>query len=78
MSNKIKGRVHDEHSALQCLNRKKGIQVVDRIIYVNKDSQDCGNKTWGIIDYLTHYCGYFPQWKDKEVKGSMIKRPLVQ
>jgi len=77
MSIKIKGRVHDEYSAINSLNRKKGVQVVDRTIYVNKDSE-CGNKTWGIIDYLTHYCGYFAQWKDREVKGAMIQRVLVQ
>ena len=75
---KIKGRVHDEISALQSLNRKKSISIVNKTIFVDKDNIDCGNKTWGIIDYLTHYCGYFAQWKDREVKSSMINRRLNQ
>jgi len=78
MSNKVKGREHNEHQAVHSLSKKKGVQVVDRTIFVTKEGHDCGNKTWGVIDYLTHYCGYFAQWKDKETKGNMIKRSLVQ
>lgn len=74
---KIKGREHTEHSAVNCLNRKKGVQIQDKTIFIAKEQNEVGNKSWGMIDYLIHYCGYFAQWKDKESKGNMIKRPLV-
>ena len=75
--NKIKGREHTEHEAVNSLARKKGIQIQDKYIFVNSE-HECGNKSWGMIDFLTHYCGYFAQWRNKESKGNMINRRLAQ
>jgi hypothetical protein len=73
----MKGRKLEEHLAVSCLNRKKGVQITDKYIFVQTE-HECGNKSWGMIDYLTHYCGYFAQWRTKENKGAMIHRNLVQ
>lgn len=48
---------HDEAKDLRLVSR------IGRIDYSNKTIQApksaiIGNKTWGRIDYLTHYCGW--------------------
>ena len=52
---------YDETSVLRSLARRKGVNVnySSKIIQVWKDATDVGNSTWGKIDYLTHYCGWF-------------------
>lgn len=52
---------HDENQDVQVLGRKFKIDTVKKIINASH-SQLIGNKTWGRIDYLTHYCGYTLVW----------------
>ena len=52
---------YDETSVLRNLARRKGI-VIDystKVIKVSNNATDVGNSTWGKIDYLTNYCGWF-------------------
>lgn len=54
-------RTYDEVSVVAKLSKKRAI-TIDRgqkIIKVDFESADVvGNKSWGKIDYLCHYCGY--------------------
>lgn len=54
---------HDENQDVQILGRKFKINTVQKIINASH-SQIIGNKSWGRIDYLTHYCGYTLVWGD--------------
>lgn len=56
-----KKKSYDETSVLRNLARRKGItfDYSQKIINVHSEATDVGNSTWGKIDYLTHYCGWF-------------------
>ena len=52
---------YDEISVLRNLARRKGV-IIDysaKIIKVSNNATDVGNSTWGKIDFLTNYCGWF-------------------
>ena len=52
---------HDENKDLRLVSRIARIDYSDKIIKANKTAI-IGNKTWGRIDYLTHYCGWHFIW----------------
>jgi hypothetical protein len=45
-------RYLDLSLALSKLKAKTGVRVEGNYIYVLRSQTDCGNKTWGVIDYL--------------------------
>lgn len=48
---------HDENKDLRLLSRICKIDFADKTISASK-SAIIGNKSWGRIDFLTHYCGW--------------------
>ena len=62
-----KKKSYDETSVIRNISRRKGINInySSKVIEVHKDATDVGNSTWGKIDYLTHYCGWFVSVQDK-------------
>lgn len=55
---------HDENKDLRL------VSIIAKIDYSNKTIQApksaiIGNKTWGRIDYLTHYCGWTFIWNNE-------------
>lgn len=51
------GKKHDENKDVRLVSRIAKVSIYDKTIRVSK-SQPIGIKTWGRIDFLTHYCGY--------------------
>ena len=68
---------HEEGLILQSLRRKKDILISDAIYVLSNDSpfkaHDLGNKSWGKIDYLVNYCGYFINFVKKFPKYDQFK-----
>ncbi len=54
---------HDENQDVQVLNKKFKVNPVQKLIHASH-SLIIGNKSWGRIDFLTHYCGYTLVWGD--------------
>lgn len=54
-------RHYDEASVIKSLNKKGGVSIntVDKVVSVQINNSTIGNGSWGKIDYLCHYCGYF-------------------
>lgn len=48
---------HDENKDLRLISRIARIDYATKTIEASK-STTIGNKSWGRIDYLTHYCGW--------------------
>ena len=54
---------HDENKDVQLLSKVAKIDRSNRIIVIPSNTL-IGNKRWGRIDFLTHYCGYHLVRKD--------------
>lgn len=54
---------HDENKDLRLVSRIAKIDYSNKTIQAPK-SAIIGNKTWGRIDYLTHYCGWTFIWNN--------------
>lgn len=52
---------HDENQDIRILSKRFKINVGLKTIDATK-GQLIGNKTWGRLDYLCHYCGYVIVW----------------
>lgn len=52
---------HDENQDIRILSKRFKISEGRKTIYATK-GQVIGNKTWGRLDYLCHYCGYTLVW----------------
>ena len=67
-------KTYDEISVIKALNKKRDVKVSqhDKKIEVTINTTDCGNGTWGKIDYLVHYCGYVQLWV--EPKGINVTK----
>lgn len=53
-------RKYDEASVVRILKKNKGVRVnSNNVIEVLTTSPAVGIGTWGKIDYLVNYCGYF-------------------
>ena len=54
---------YDEMSVVRALSKNPDVSVVNRsggkCIEIVKNSQYCGNGTWGKIDFLVNHCGYY-------------------
>lgn len=55
------GRKHSEDSVLRSLRKNPDVKVnpVSKSVEVNANGTMVGNKTWGKLDFLANYCGYF-------------------
>ena len=53
---------HNEADAVSQLRKKHDILSIEnrsiKMLIGDKAVNDIGNKSWGKIDYLIHYCGY--------------------
>lgn len=56
-------KLHDENKDLRLVSRKAKIDYANKTISAPKSAL-IGNKTWGRIDYLTKYCGWFFIWNN--------------
>lgn len=54
---------HDENKDLRLVSRIAKIDYINRTIQSPR-SAIIGNKTWGRIDFLTHYCGWTFIWNN--------------
>lgn len=54
---------HDENKDIRLVSRIAKIDYSYKTIQAPK-SAIIGNKTWGRIDYLTHYCGWTFIWNN--------------
>ena len=57
---------HDENKDLHLVSRIAKIDYSDKTIQAPK-SAIIGNKTWGRIDYLCHYCGWTFIWNNSVI-----------
>lgn len=57
---------HDENKDLRLVSRIAKIDYSNKTIQASK-SAIIGNKTWGRIDYLCHYCGWIFIWNNSVV-----------
>lgn len=57
---------HDENKDLRLVSRIAKIDYSNKTIQTPK-SAIIGNKTWGRIDYLCHYCGWTFIWNNSVV-----------
>lgn len=64
----MRKKTYDEVSVVKALNKKRDVKVsqYDKKIEVTIGTTDCGNGTWGKIDYLVHYCGYVQLWVEQK------------
>lgn len=64
---------HDENKDLRLVSRIAKIDYSNKTIQAPK-SAIIGNKTWGRIDFLTHYCGWTFIWNNEvRVSGCNIR-----
>lgn len=53
---------YDEMSVVRALSKNPDVRITNhgnlKVVEVVKNSQWCGNSTWGKIDFLTNHCGY--------------------
>lgn len=62
-------KFHDENKDIRLVSRIAKIEYYNKTIQAPK-SATIGNKTWGRIDYLTHYCGWTFIWNnDVRISG---------
>lgn len=54
---------HDENKDLRLISRIAKVNYADKTIQASKDTV-IGIRTWGRIDYLTHYCGWTFIWNN--------------
>lgn len=52
---------YNENSVVRSLYRNPDVKIntSSKTIEVNRNATHCGNGSWGKIDFLTNYCGYF-------------------
>lgn len=55
--------VHDEAKDVRLLSKVCKINPATKVITINR-SQIIGNKRWGRLDFLCHYCGYRVVYND--------------
>lgn len=64
---------HDENKDLRLVSRIAKIDYSNKTIQAPK-SAIIGNKTWGRLDYLTHYCGWTFIWNNEvRISGSNMR-----
>lgn len=66
---------HDESKDLRLISRIARVNLSDKTIRASK-SAIIGNKSWGRIDFLTHYCGWHFVWDNSAGVGGY--KPKVE
>ena len=65
-------KLHDENKDLRLISRIAKVDYHDKTIQAPK-SAIIGNKSWGRIDFLRHYCGWTFIWNnDVHITGRYI------
>lgn len=64
-------KLHDENKDLRLIGRIAKIDYSNKTIQASKNTI-IGNKSWGRIDYLTHYCGWHFVWNNDVVVNKNI------
>lgn len=54
---------HDENKDLRLISRVAKVDYANKTIEASKTA-NIGNKSWGRIDYLCHYCGWTFIWNN--------------
>ena len=57
---------HDERRDADILSRKCKVDYASKTIVASHSTQ-LGNKSWGRIDFLTHYCGWIFMYGNTEI-----------
>jgi len=65
--------VHDENKDVRLLSKIAKINQGTKSIIVKRD-QVIGNKRWGRIDFLCHYCGYHLVREDGVVATTVVEK----
>ena len=67
------GKSHDENKDLRLVSKVAKIDYSDKTIQAPK-SAVIGIRTWGRIDYLTHYCSWTFIWNNEvRISGSNMR-----
>lgn len=64
--------VHDENKDVRLLSKIARINQGNKSIIIRRD-QVIGNKRWGRIDFLCHYCGYHLVREDGVVSTVIVE-----
>ncbi len=72
----MRKKTYDEVSVVKALNKKRDVKVYyyDKRIEVTIGTTECGNGTWGKIDYLVHYCGYVQLWVKQQANAANVEK----
>lgn len=62
---------HDENKDVRLVSARCKVNAYDKSIEATKGTI-IGNRLWGRIDYLCHYCGYRFYWVSNPVKASIV------
>lgn len=65
--------IHDENKDVRLLSKIAKINQGTKSIIIRRD-QIVGNKRWGRIDFLCHYCGYHLVREDGVVATTVVER----
>lgn len=65
--------IHDENKDVRLLSQIAKINQGSKSITIRKD-QIIGNKRWGRIDFLCHYCGYHLVREDGAVVTVVVEK----
>jgi len=65
--------VHDENKDVRLLSKIAKINQGTKSITIRRD-QIIGNKRWGRIDFLCHYCGYHLVREDGVVATTVVEK----
>ncbi len=72
----MRKKTYDEVSVVKALNKKRDVKVYyyDKRIEVTIGTTECGNGTWGKIDYLVHYHGYVQLWVKQKANVANVEK----
>ena len=63
---------YDEMSVVRALSKNPDVSITNRgnlkVIEIVKGGQNCGNSSWGKIDFLVKYCNYVQCFVDLNEK----------
>jgi len=65
--------IHDENKDVRLLSKIAKINQGTKSITIRRD-QIIGNKRWGRIDFLCHYCGYHLVREDGVVATTVVEK----
>lgn len=65
--------IHDENKDVRLLSKIARINQGNKSIIIRRD-QVIGNKRWGRIDFLCHYCGYHLVREDGIVATMVVEK----